>query len=112
MSKRKINDFINIVPSLTKKLTEFISKMITIFEPILGNNTASVKQEVFSSIVQIGKDITVGLPDKVVSIVTSIISGFGTFLLGLFIGLYMLFDFDNVSKVCKKDSGTNFDVLG
>jgi len=95
----QINDFINIVPSLTKKVSEFISKMITIFEPVLGNNTASIKQEVFNSIVQIGKDITVGLPDKVVSIVTTIISGFGTFLLGLFIGLYMLFDFDNVSKV-------------
>ena len=36
---------------------------------------------------------------KIVGIVTTIVSGFGTFLLGLFIGLYMLFDFDNVSKV-------------
>lgn len=95
----QINDFINIVPSITKNLSQFISKAIAIFEPVLGNNTASIKQEIFSSIIQIGKDITVGFPDKVVSIVTAVVSGFGTFLLGLFIGLYMLFDFDNVSKV-------------
>ena len=95
----QINDFINVVPSITKNLSDFISKMLTIFEPVLGNNTASIKQEIFTSIIQIGKNLTVTLPDTVVTIVTAIISGFGTFLLGLFIGLYMLFDFDNVSKV-------------
>lgn len=95
----QLNDFINIVPSITKNLTELVNKSITIFEPVLGNNSVQIKQEIFSSIVQIGKDITVEFPDKLVGIVTSIISGFGTFLLGLFIGLYMLFDFDNVSKV-------------
>lgn len=95
----QINDFINVVPSITKNLSDFISKMLNIFEPVLGNNTASIKQEIFTSIIQIGKNLTVTLPDTVVTIVTAIISGFGTFLLGLFIGLYMLFDFDNVSKV-------------
>lgn len=95
----QLNDFINIVPTITKNLSEFVGKIIAIFEPVLGNNTAQVKQEIFNSIIQVGKDITVEFPDKVVGLVTSIISGFGTFLLGLFIGLYMLFDFDNVSKV-------------
>ena len=95
----QLNDFINIVPSITKNISEFVSKLLKVFEPILGNNTASIKQEIFTSIIQIGKNLTVTLPDTVVSIVKAIISGFGTFLLGLFIGLYMLFDFDNVSKV-------------
>ena len=94
----QLNDFINVVPSITKNLSQFINKAITIFEPVLGNNTATVKQEVFTSIIEIGKQITVGFPDKLVSIASALISGFGTFLLGLFIGLYMLFDFDNVSK--------------
>ena len=95
----QLNDFINIVPSITKNISEFVSKLLKVFEPILGNNTDSIKQEIFTSIIQIGKNLTVTLPDTVVSIVKAIISGFGTFLLGLFIGLYMLFDFDNVSKV-------------
>lgn len=95
----QINDFINIVPSITNNLNQFINRILSIFEPILGNNTSNVKQEIYSTIIQIGKDITVRFPDKIVSLVTSIISGFGSFLIGLFIGLYMLFDFDNVSKV-------------
>lgn len=95
----QINDFINIVPSITKNLSEFINKILNIFEPVLGSNTAEVKQEMYSTIVQVGKDITVEFPDKIVSLATSIVSGLGTFVFGLFIGLYMLFDFDNVSKV-------------
>ena len=95
----QLNDFINIVPSITKNLTELVNRSITIFEPVLGNNSAQIKQEIFASIIQIGKDITVEFPDKLVGIVTAIVSGFGSFLLGLFIGLYMLFDFDNVSRV-------------
>lgn len=95
----QINDFINIVPSITKNLNQFVDKVLNVLEPVIGNNVSSVKKEIYSSIIQIGKDITIRFPDKIVSIITSIISGFGSFLLGLFIGLYMLFDFDNVSKV-------------
>lgn len=95
----QINDFINIVPSITKNLNQVLNKLLGIFEPVLGDSVADVKQEIFTTIIQIGKDITVEFPDKLVKIVTSFISGFGTFIIGLFIGLYILFDFDNVSKV-------------
>ncbi len=95
----QINDFINIVPSITSNLSDFIDRMMNLFEPILGSSTSDIKQEFFTTIISVGKDITIGLPQKVVGISTSIISGLGTFILGLFIGLYMLFDFDNVSKV-------------
>ena len=95
----QINDFINIVPSITSNLSDFIDRMMNLFEPILGSSTANIKQEFYTTIISVGKDITIGLPQKVVGISTSIISGLGTFILGLFIGLYMLFDFDNVSKV-------------
>ena len=95
----QINDFINIVPTITKNLNEFVTKIINIFEPVLGGNTAEIKQGMYSTIVQVGKDITVEFPDKIVGIASSIVSGLGTFVFGLFIGLYMLFDFDNVSKV-------------
>ncbi len=95
----QINDFINIVPSITNNLNQFVNKTLSIFEPVLGDNTANIKQEIYSAIIQIGKDITIGFPDKVVSLVTSIISGLGTFIIGLFIGLYILFDFDNVGRV-------------
>lgn len=95
----QINDFINIVPSITKNLTGMLNKLLEIFEPVLGSNTIKVKQELYSTIVQVGKDITVEFPGRVVSVATAIVSGLGSFVFGLFIGLYMLFDFDNIGKV-------------
>lgn len=94
----QLNEFINIFPKLSNSLSDFIDKTLGFLEPILKGNTDDVKIELYDSIITIGKNITVGLPDKVISIVTYIISGLGTFLMGLFIGLYMLLDFDNVSK--------------
>lgn len=94
----QLNDFINIFPKISNNINIFMDKMLGFLEPILRGNTESLKIQLYDSIVTIGKDITVGLPDKLISVVTSIVSGLGTFLMGLFIGLYMLLDFDNVSK--------------
>ncbi len=95
----QLNDFINIVPTITKNLGDLVNKIFGFLEPLLNNNVESIKQELYSAIIQIGKGITVEFPDKVIGVVTSIISGLGTFVIGLFIGLYLLFDFDNVSRV-------------
>lgn len=95
----QLNDFINIIPKLTNSLSDFIDKVFDFLKPILNDtNIKEVKANLYDTIMNLGKDITVGLPDKIISIVTSIVSGLGTFLIGLFIGLYMLFDFNNVSK--------------
>lgn len=95
----QLNEFMNIFPKLSESLSSFIDRLFDFLSPILNDNTNSVKAEIYDSIIQIGKNITVGLPNKVVSIVTTIVSGLGTLFIGLFIGLYLLFDFDNVSKV-------------
>lgn len=95
----QLNDFVKIVPDITKNLSQALDKILDFLEPLLKDNITDIKSEVYSTIIQVGKDITVGLPDKVISVVTGISSGLVTFILGLFVGLYMLFDFDNVSKV-------------
>ena len=98
VATKEINDFIKIIPKLGQGLSDFIDKVFVILDPIVNGNSESIKSEIYNTIATIGKDITVGLPNKIISIVTSIVSGLGTFLIGLFIGLYMLLDFDNVSK--------------
>lgn len=98
VATKEINDFIKIIPKLGQGLSDFIDRVFVILEPVVNGNSESIKSEIYNTITAIGKDITVGLPNKIISIVTSIVSGLGTFLIGLFIGLYMLLDFDNVSK--------------
>lgn len=95
----QLNEFLSIFPKLSEIATDIIDKVCEFLTPILNEDVENVKTELYNSVIGIAKDITIGLPDKVISLVTSIMSGLGTFLIGLFIGLYMLFDFDNVSKV-------------
>ena len=95
----QLNDFINIMPTITKNIGNSLDNFVGFLEPLLNENTDQIKEELFTSIIQIGKNITVEFPDKIIGIVTAIVSGLGTFGIGLFIGLYMLLDFDNVSKV-------------
>lgn len=95
----QLNDFINIMPTITKNIGNSLDNFVGFLEPLLNENTEQIKEELFTSIIQIGKNITVEFPDKIIGIVTAIVSGLGTFGIGLFIGLYMLLDFDNVSKV-------------
>lgn len=94
----QLNEFMNIIPKLSTTLKDYVNDICNFLAPVLNDNVEVVKNELFDSIVQIGKDITIGLPDKVFNIASSIVSGFGTVLIGLFIGLYMLIDFDNVSR--------------
>lgn len=94
----QINEFINIFPKLSNSLSSFLDKFVGILEPVLKSDTEAIKTDIYNSIIDIGKSITVGLPDKLISIVTSIVSGLGSLFMGLFIGLYMLLDFNNVSK--------------
>lgn len=95
----QLNEFLSIFPKLNETATDIIDRVCEFLTPILNEDVENVKAQLYNSVVSIAKDITIGLPDKVISIVTSIVSGLGTFLMGLFIGLYMLIDFDNVSKV-------------
>lgn len=95
----QLNEFINIIPKITISLKENVNSICEFFAPLLGGDVDNVKLEIMNSITNVAKEITIGLPDKVFGIMTSIISGFGTLLMGLFIGFYMLFDFDNVSRV-------------
>jgi predicted PurR-regulated permease PerM len=95
----QLNEFMNILPKLSTTLKDSINDICNFLAPALNGNIDAVKNELFDSIVQVGKNITVGLPDKVFSIASAIVSGFGTLSISLFIGLYMLIDFDNVSRV-------------
>ena len=93
----QINDLVGGIPSLITDITDWIDNVFK----NLGNDAIDLtkyKDGIFEAIANIGRDISNGLPAKVMSILTSLISGVGVFALGLIIGFYMLLNFDNVSK--------------
>ncbi len=92
----QINDLIANLPSILDKLTHFADNMIEQIS-ITGIDLISFKNNVFSSVENFLVGFTNNLPDFIISILGSLISGVGTVLISLVVGLYMLFDFDAIT---------------
>ncbi len=94
----QINDFVGSIPNILSAIKDFVSNM---FER-LGNATefdlSSTQAQIFKSIEDFGISLATKLPDMIVNIMKSILSGGMTLLLGFMLGFYMLFDFHNVEK--------------
>ena len=94
----QINDFITLVPSIFTSIYNWIDN---IFDKLSSSSFdfSGIKTQIYSSISQLSGDITTKLPTSVVNFVTSLVSGIGTFLLGLIVGFYLLIDFNAIKKV-------------
>jgi predicted PurR-regulated permease PerM len=94
----QINDFVATLPRVVDSLKSFADHF---FDKLSGSNNInidSIKLGMMNSIEQGGKNLTTNLPSLTVNFVTSFLSGVGVLLVGLVIGFFMLFDFDNVSR--------------
>lgn len=97
----ELNELIGTLPNIIGKLTDFINQIFAKVE-ISGVDIASIKNNVLDAITAYGNEISSNLPTTVVSIMSDLVSGLGTLFFGLIIGLYMLFDFDNVTNLLLK----------
>ncbi len=97
----ELNELIKTIPSITSKITDFINNT---FDKIGGDafDTEGIKNNILDAITMYGTDISSNLPTTIVSVMSSLFSGLGTIFFGLIIGLYMLFDFDNVTNLLLK----------
>jgi len=93
----QVNDIVAAVPGVINSIKDFIDNFFKNFSSS-SIDLNSVKIEVLNYISTFGRNLTSSLPSTVMSIITSIFSGLGTFGIGLIIGFYMLFNFDNVSS--------------
>ena len=120
-----------MVPSIASQL-EDLGKSVPNFVNYLKENIDSffdtigkgsdfdyniIKDALYNGITNISNSLTVDLPGKIVTIASSIVSGGVNLLIGLLVGLYMLFDFDSVkehihSLVPKKYKKDTFALMG
>lgn len=107
---KNVPDFVN-----------YLKKNIDSFFDTIGSGSDfdydSVKDALYNGINNVSNSLTVDLPGKIVSITTGIVAGGVNLLLGMFVGLYMLFDFDSVkehihSLVPKKYKKDTFELMG
>lgn len=93
----QVNDIVAALPEVINSIKDFIDNFFKNFSSS-SIDLSSVKTEILNYISNFGRNLTSTLPTKVMSIITSVFSGLGTFGIGLIIGFYMLFNFDNVSS--------------
>lgn len=92
----QLNDLITSVPSFINYLKESIDDLFVNLTNISGYDLIDVKLGLYDTINNLGKSLTVDLPTTVVNVVSGIVTGGVNLLIGFLIGLYMLFDFNNV----------------
>lgn len=97
----ELNELIKTLPSILGKITEFINEFFRKIETDALDINA-IKNKILESLNSYTTDISSNIPNMIVSFMSSLFSGLGTIFFGLIIGLYMLFDFDNVTNLLLK----------
>lgn len=97
----ELNELIKSLPSILNKITDFINNIFDKLDTEAFDIEA-VKTNVLDAITKYGTSISSNLPTTIVSLMSNLVSGLGTIFFGLIIGLYMLFDFDNVTNLLLK----------
>lgn len=93
----QINDLISNLPAILDKFESVIDNFINQIS-ISGFDLTVAKDNLFDSIGNSLVNFTGSLPNSIMSIIGTLVSGVGTILISLVVGLYMLFDFDAITK--------------
>lgn len=97
----ELNELISTIPGIISKITNFVNEIFAKID-IEELDIASIKNNILDAINSYGNDITSNLPTNIVNVMGKFVSALGSILFGLIIGLYMLFDFDNVTVLFLK----------
>ena len=95
----QVNDFIQSLPAILEDVVNWFN---SIFDKLGSNdyiNFDNIKTETIHSIEQMVSKIATDLPVNIVNMIKSVFSALGIFILGLLIGFYLLFDFNNAGPV-------------
>ena len=94
----QLNEFVGNVPEIFKEVKGATNKFFESINDMNGIDITSVKNNLFKTLEDWFEGFTTSLPEFILGIVTSFFSKLMTIGFGLIIGLYMLFDFDAISK--------------
>lgn len=94
----QIKEFIGTIPDILQDLKKFLNGIFNSFRSVGDLNVTHVKSQIYRSVEEFGVNLTTNLPNHLISIGKSLLSGGMNFILGLMIGFYILFDFDKINK--------------
>lgn len=97
----EFNELIKTIPGIMSDLTDFVNKIFSKID-VEGIDVNGIKNSILTAITDYGDNITSNMPTTAMDLISKLFSGLGSIFFGLIIGLYMLFDFNNVTTLFLK----------
>jgi len=94
----QINDFVSIIPTVFESIKNWVDNIFMKFDNIPNFDIMATKENIFKNIEALGTDLTSSLPDMIMKIVKSFISGTGSLVIGIIIGFYLSIGFKNATE--------------
>ena len=94
----QVNDFISYAPRILDYIKDTSDNLFSRLSLIYDYDFTNVKDSIYLTLSNLISSVTVDIPNKIVTVASAIISGGLNIILGLFVGFYMLFDFNNIRK--------------
>lgn len=95
---KQVNEIITTLPSTFENITVWFDNFFDRLTVLYNYDFASIQSQIYDSCYKLFLSLTVDLPTMLINVVKSIVNGGLNFIFGLFIGFYMLLDFNNVRK--------------
>lgn len=94
----QLNELVGNLPEIFNEVKLATNKLFESLNDMNGIDLTNVKVNLFTTLENWFTNFTTSLPEFILTVVTSFFSKLMTIAFGLIIGLYMLFDFDSISK--------------
>lgn len=94
----QINELISNLPAIFNQVKESVNSIFLRFSHVEGIDINSIRTNVMSTMENFVTNFTTSFPTTLLNVMVSFFSSLVTIALGLFVGLYMLFDFDSISR--------------
>lgn len=94
----QVNELISNLPGIFNEVKNGINDIFARFSNVEGIDIESIRVNVMTTMETKLTEFTTTFPATLLDIIVKFFSSLVTIALGLFVGLYMLFDFDSISK--------------
>jgi len=95
----QVQEFAKVIPDIFDKVQDWGSNIFQSLDGIANFDASAAKENLFNQIEEFGSSLSSTLPELLLNIMSSLLSGIGTILVGLVIGFFLLVSFDNTDSI-------------
>lgn len=96
---KQINEFLLVLPNIVKDVSAWVDGLLGRFKGLSIIDMDTVKKDITNYINSISMNFTSNTPEMMINFVRNIFGAVGELFISLMLGLYILFDFNNMDKV-------------